>query len=161
MTNTPIYSLSPGIRLPDAPSQPAAATEVADLLRQMLDLQKEQLHLARHAAHQADGVGRWRNFLTRWQGDFPNAGPACKEVLPQVERAYLTVMTELTDRLRGDDAEDIENDYVLSEFLDRYGSRLNQLGTILSQLSCLADATPPPPPPAADPAPAEAGADAD
>jgi hypothetical protein len=154
MMTTPIYVNTPGLRLPDPPP-PGPGGETVDLLKQLLETQREQLQLARHAAQQADSLGRWRNFLTRWQADFPDAGAGCKAVLPIIERAYLTMITELTDRLRGEDAEDLDNDYVLSEFLDRYGPRLNQLGTILSQLSPLADAAPPPP----EPAPAETESD--
>ena len=52
--STPIYITTPGLRLPDAPSQPATATETADLLRQLIDVQKDQLALARHQAANQD-----------------------------------------------------------------------------------------------------------
>jgi hypothetical protein len=114
-----------------------------------LDVQKEQLAIAKAAAAGNDPVARWRGFLNRWQADFPDVGPAAKEVLPVVERVYLKLIQELADKLRGDDPEDLDNEYVLAEFLDRYGMRLSQLATIMGQLAPIADATPPPPPPAA------------
>ena len=57
--STPIYVNPPGLRLPDAPSQPVAATETADLLRQLLDIQKEQLALARAQAANQDQIARY------------------------------------------------------------------------------------------------------
>ena len=72
-------------------------------------------------------------------------GPAAKQVLPVIERVYLKMIQELADKLRGDDPDDLDNEYVLAEFLDRYGMRLSQLGTIMGQLAPIADATPPPP----------------
>jgi hypothetical protein len=145
MNNSPIFVAPPNLKLPAAPPSQLAAGETADLLRQLLDVQKEQLGLAKQAAAAADHQARWRNFLARWQEEFPDVGPACKEVLPVVERAYLRMMLELANRLRGDDPDDLENEYTLAEFLDKYGHRLAQLGTIVSQLSPLADATPAPP----------------
>ena len=58
-----------------------------------------------------------------------------------VERAYLNLIRELTDKLR-EGGGDLDDEFVLGEFLDRYGMRLNQLGTILGQLGTLADAAP-------------------
>jgi siroheme synthase (precorrin-2 oxidase/ferrochelatase) len=145
MNNMPIIVAPPRLNVSTttATNTPAAATEVADLLRQLIDVQKEQLQLARTAA---DVQTRWRNFLARWNEEFPGIGLACKEVLPTIERVYLRMLQDLTDRLRGEEPDDLENEFVLAEFLDKYGLRLSQLGTIVSQLSPIADATPPPPP---------------
>ena len=146
---TPIYVAPPNIRLPDVPP-PAAGGEVAELLRQVLDVQKEQLALAKAAAAATDAGARWRGFLAKWQGEFPEVGQAVKQVLPAVERVYLRMIQELADRLRGDGADDLENEFALAEFLDRYGMRLSQIGTIMSQLAPIADAAPQPPPPSDD-----------
>ena len=143
--NTPIYVTPPGLRLPDAPA-PHPGGETADLLRQLLDVQKEQLALAKAAAAAGDGVARWRGFLAKWQAEFPDVGAAAKQVLPAVERVYLKMIQELADRLRGDDADDLDNEFTLAEFLDKYGMRLSQLGTIMGQLAPIAEAAPPPPP---------------
>jgi hypothetical protein len=137
--DAPIYVAPPAVVLP--PAAPPPAPDLADLLRQVLDVQKEQLAVLRAQSAAQDGNARWRAFLTRWQGDFPDLGSACRQVLPLVERAYLGLIQELTDRLRGEDG-GLDNEFLLGEFLDRYGMRLGQLGTILSQLGPLADAAP-------------------
>lgn len=147
---TPIYVTPPGIRLPDVPPPAPPGGETAELLRQLLDVQREQLALAKAAAAAGDGVARWRGFLAKWRDEFPDVGAAAKQVLPAVERVYLRMIQELADRLRGDDPDDLGNEFVLAEFLDKYGMRLSQLGTIMGQLAPIADAAPPPPPPASD-----------
>jgi hypothetical protein len=136
--NAPLYVTPPAaIPLPEPPPSPV---EVPDLLRQLIDLQREQISLLRahHAAQ--DNLARWRALLSRWSNEFPNVGGTCKEVLPALERAYLTMVRDLTQQLQDQDA--LDDDFVLGEFLDRFGIRLNQLGSILSQLSPLADAAP-------------------
>jgi hypothetical protein len=137
--NAPLYVTPPAaIPLPDPPP---LATDVADLLRQLLDVQREQVALLRAQQVSQDNLSRWRAFLGRWAGEFPNIGGVCKQVLPAIERAYLTMVRDLTQQLQDSD-NGLEDEFVLGEFLDRYGIRLNQLGSILSQLSPLADAAP-------------------
>jgi hypothetical protein len=140
--NAPLYvTPHPPIPLPELPPP---APEVTDLLRQVLDLQREQVGLLRALVAAQDANSRWRAFLSRWSGEFSDIGGACKQVLPAVERAYLTMMKELTDRQRTEDPEDLTDDFVLNEFLDRYGIRLGQLATLISQLGPIAEAAPPP-----------------
>lgn len=136
-----IIVAAPPFRLPDPPAPAAAGYELADLLRQTLEVQRDQLAVLRTQVVQQDGLARWRAFLSRWESDFPGMGATCKQVLPVVERAYLGLIRELTDKL-SDNGGDLDDEFVLGEFLDRYGMRLNQLGTILGQLGTLADAAP-------------------
>jgi hypothetical protein len=150
MNNLPIFVAPPHLRLLSAPASSTTSGETTDLLRQLLEVQRDQLALARQTAAAADSQTRWRNFLQRWREEFPEVGAACKEVLPIVERTYLRMIQELADRLRGDEPEDLDNEYVLSEFLDRYGMKLSQLSTIVGQLSPIADAAPVPSEPATE-----------
>jgi len=167
--DAPIFATSPGLRLPDAHPQggPPEATvllrhllevqrehlavlkaqqssaegAVAALLRQVFEVQKEQLAVLKAQQAAADSQARWRGFLARWADEFPAVGRGCREVLPLVERAYLALIQEMADKLRDDETE-IGSEFGLAEFLDRYGMRLSQLGSILSQLGPIADAAP-------------------
>ncbi len=136
--SAPVYVLPP---LLTGPAQTApASTDVVDLLRQLVALQQEQVTLlkAQSAAH--DPLSRWRALLARWTGEFPGIGGACKQVLPAIERAYLGLVREVTDKLT-EDAEVLTDEFVLAEFLDRYGTKLAQMGNIVNQLTPLADAS--------------------
>ncbi len=144
--DAPLYAAAPTVRLPDPPSRHPGPDgdpgPVADLLRQMIDLQREHLAVLKAQVAAQDGLARWRAFLARWQGEFPGVGAGCKEVLPQVERAYLALVQDVADKLRDDPAV-LDSEFALAEFLDRYGIRLAQLGAVLGQLGPLADAAPP------------------
>ena len=65
---------------------------------------------------------------------------ACRHALPILERSYGAMLAELAEHLRHGEPEALDNEFVLSEFLDRYGMRLSQLGTILSLVAFLAEA---------------------
>lgn len=151
--NAPIYVTPPPVvPLPEA--QPQQVGVVPQLLRQLIGLQQQQVGLLKTQVANQDSGTRWRNFLARWADEFPNIGAACKQAAPALERAYLTLLRELTDRVNAADADDLENEFALGEFLDRFGMRLGQLSNILGQVGPLADATPAPaaaPPPEAGP----------
>lgn len=138
--NAPLYvTPSPPIPLPD-PTPPVR--EVADLLRQLIGLQQEQVGLIKTQIASQDNSARWRSFLARWEHEFPSIGTACKQALPLLERAYLGLIRDLTDRVNSQEAGELDDEFVLSEFLDRFGIRLGQLGNILGQLAPLAEAAP-------------------
>ncbi|MBN9119837.1 MAG: hypothetical protein J0I06_11870 [Planctomycetes bacterium] len=143
--NAPVYVMPPVLTVHAPPEQPPS--ELADLLRQQIALQQEQVSVlkAMQQAQQAqqtnqDGNARWRSFLSRWESEFPGIGAACKQVLPQLERAYLSLVRDVTDKLTSD-PDALSDEFLLSEFLDRYGMRLGQLGNLLGQLAPLADAS--------------------
>jgi hypothetical protein len=127
--------------VPCPPAEPRAKTgetpETVELLRQMLEVQREQLACQRAAQ---DMTARWRAFLTRWQSDFPDLADSCRKALPHLERCYGQLLRELTDKLNDEDEQGLDNDFALQEFLDRFGMRLAQLGTILNLVAPLAEA---------------------
>jgi hypothetical protein len=131
---------SPGAETP--PSETPASGDVADLLRQILDIQREQLACLRASAAAHDTTARWRAFLSRWQQELPDLSEGCRKAMPLLERSYGHLIHELTSRLN-EDAYDLENEFSLQEFLDRNGMRLAQLGTIINLIAPLGEAAPP------------------
>jgi hypothetical protein len=123
----------------DPPASSDGVPETVQLLRQLLEVQREQLTYQRAAAAAHDMTARWRAFLTRWQPDFPDLADNCRKALPQLERCYGQLLRELTDKLN-EDEQGLDNEFTLQEFLDRFGMRLAQLGTILNLVSPLAEA---------------------
>jgi hypothetical protein len=104
----------------------------------MLEVQREQLTYQRTAAAAHDMTARWRAFLSRWNHEFPGLSEACKRAMPLLEKCYGQMINDLTERLSDEDA--LDSDFAVQEFLDRYGMRLAQLGTILNLVGPLAEA---------------------
>lgn len=126
-----------------APATPIVASDsssLSQMLRQMLEVQKQQLAHSQAVAKAHDPMTRWRILAARWQQDFPDLLDNCREALPQLERAYASLIATLVEELRqnGDDA--VDNEYALQDMLDRYGMKLGQLGNILSLVGPLAEA---------------------
>jgi hypothetical protein len=118
----------------------AFTAEAVDLLRQLLEVQREQLTHLRSTAAAHDNSARWRAFLNRWQGEFPDLSDTCRKALPILEQTYGKLIAELTEHLSSSGSDALDNDFALQEFLDRYGMRLGQLGTILNLVAPLAEA---------------------
>jgi hypothetical protein len=134
----PVYVMPPALTVHGPPEVPT--NELTELLRQLVTLQQEQVSLLKTQQANQDGGARHRSFLARWEAEFPGIGTACKQALPALERAYLSLVRELTDKLTAE-PDALTDEFVLSEFLDRYGMRLGQLGNLLSQFAPLADAS--------------------
>jgi hypothetical protein len=100
---------------------------------------REQLTYQRAAAAAHDMTARWRAYLSRWQHEFPELSENCRKAMPALERCYGQLIHDLTERLTDEDG-GIDSDFALQEFLDRYGMRLAQLGTILNLVAPLAEA---------------------
>lgn len=129
----------PTAAFPVPPPTPAGDAQ-AGLLRELIDVQREQLAYLR-AAHEVQHTSaRWQAFLSRWSEEFPTVGDGCQKTFPLIERAFLRLLDEMSARVTGEDADDLEDEFALGEFLDRYGMRLSQLGNILNVLGPLADA---------------------
>jgi hypothetical protein len=104
-------------------------------------LQREQIGFFRAFLAAHDAGSRWRAFLERWREDFPDLSNGCRDSIQILERTYATLMADLVEHLRENGAGGLDNDFALQEFLDRYGMRLAQLGTILNLVGPLAEAS--------------------
>lgn len=133
------------------PNQKAAPTGemMTEILRQMLDLQRQTLTqmvqfqhdlLMHHRVSSQENLMRWKNFLGRWGNEYPDFADQCKKVYPVIDKAYVHMLTSLTEELvqQGDEA--LENEFAVQEFLDRYGMRVGQMSHLLSIIAPLAEA---------------------
>jgi hypothetical protein len=113
--------------------------EVTELLRQILEVGREQLNQQRALTAAHDNQSRWRAFVARWKDNFPELPDTCRQALPILERAFGKMISEMTEQLCQDGDDALDNDFALQEFLDRYGIRLPQLGTLLNMVAPLAE----------------------
>lgn len=131
----------PGQAAPPDPAKDPALVEMTSLLGQILEAQKEQTKLLRGLVAMHDPMPRWRGFLERWKEQYPDFGPSAKLGLAALERAYVEVMTDLSEQAREweDDPVAAENEFLLNEFLDRYAARVTQLNNLMNLIMPLAE----------------------
>jgi hypothetical protein len=132
---------------PPAPPQPGEVN--AELLRQILELQRDQLgqilqvqreHLALAKNMAQDNNARWRTLLGRWQKDLPDLIDHCKKAYPALERAYIHMIAGMVEEVSDKDEDELNNEFAMQDFLDRFGMRLGQLGHMVHVIGSLAEA---------------------
>lgn len=127
---------------PAPPARPATAQVLADILQQILEVQRQHFAHAQAATAAQDGNGRWRAFLGRMCEQFPHLPESCRTTLPVLERAYGGIIVSMMDELSAEGDNALDNDFAVQEFLDRFGMRLGQLGGILNLVTPLAEMAP-------------------
>jgi hypothetical protein len=119
------------------------STEVVHLLRMLVAGQERQNKLLEElvqvttAAHRqrAAELGQWRQANPGLVRDCRNAAQALSEVQTQFLR-------NLTDEVNENSDAFLEGDFLLTEFVDRYGPRLAHLNGVLQMLAQLSNPTP-------------------
>lgn len=120
-------------------SQPAnLQSEMVTLLHQLVEGQDRQNELLEEMVEQVGASQRQRsNELTQWKDANPLLARRCRaaaEALSQVQTEFLQNMTaDVNDTYEGM----MDSDFVLNEFVDRYGPRLAHLNGVLQLLSQL------------------------
>ena len=120
-------------------SQPVnLQAEMVTLLHQMVEGQDRQNELLEEMVEQMGASQRQRtNELTQWKDANPLLARRCRaaaEALSQVQTEFLQNMTaDVNDTYEGM----MDSDFVLNEFVDRYGPRLAHLNGVLQLLSQL------------------------
>ncbi len=139
--------VSHGAYAPQANSHPGGNAEVIALLRELLAAQDRQNELLEELISQVGSNQRQRaNELGQWKQANPALARACRsaaEALGKVQTDYLVSLTqeisENFESLR-------DGEFMLNEFVDRFGPRLahlNGLLQVLSQLSSTPNPTTP------------------
>ncbi len=120
----------------------AKATDVVVLLQQLVVGQHRQNQLLEELVQQLNAAQRQRaSELGQWRDANPRLAKRCREAaeaLSQVQTQFLENLTEeITDR--ADDY--LEGDFLLNEFVDRFGPRLAHLNGVLQVLAQLSSAS--------------------
>ena len=139
-----IIVASPLLRLNTAsstgtPPEPVL-NETNVLLRHLIELQTEQVGLMRKQYFRNDDHDRIKQLHERHGPDFAPLPTACQQVLPKLEQRYLSLLSDLAERL--EDTDDLDSEFALAEFLDRFGPKMMQLGHILNQVGAFANLAP-------------------
>ncbi len=105
--------------------------------QEMINVQREQLNHFR-ALH-AENINRWRTVLARWETNYPELPGSCKKIYPMMEKAFLSMLDNLSQELidQGEDA--FESEFALQEFVDKNGQKLAQFGHILSVIGPISE----------------------
>lgn len=139
---TDAYHAAPA---PSSESQAQTAL-LTRVLQQVLETQRRQVELLEEMNKQMQASQRQRaSELQQWKQANPQLAKSCWEAsqaLGQVQADYLRTMTTEVE-FNSEDM--LASEFVLNEFVDRFGPRMAHLNSILQVLGQLS--SPPTPPP--------------
>ena len=135
---------------PEAPhhashGQRDSGAEVARLLRDMLAAQDRQNELLEEMVGQIGAQNRQRaEELSQWRQANPDLANRCREAAETLSQVQTAFLHDVTDEINENSEALMDGEFMLNEFVDRFGPRiahLNGVLQILSQLSAVPDAT--------------------
>jgi hypothetical protein len=118
-------------------------SQTVEMHRQGLEMQRQALALLQETTQVArDQRARQIADLERWQQSHARVNAACKQTLTELEQVHASLMGELAAYVAENHDELLEGEFVLSEFVDKFGPRLAHINTMLAVLRPLAAAQP-------------------
>jgi hypothetical protein len=120
------------------PAPSAGSDDVALLLRQMLAAQDRQNELLEELVSQFSAAQRQRAVeLRQWKQANPRLAKACRTAADALSRVQTEFLERLTDEVNEDPEALLEGEFILTEFVDKFGPRLAHLNGVLQVLTQL------------------------
>lgn len=119
---------------------------IVGLLRQMVEGQKRELQLLEEISTHLTAAHRQRQHeLGQWKEANPELSKNCRVAAETLAKVQTQFLETITQEVFFNDENLTDSDYVLNEFVDRFGPRLAHLNGVLQVLSQLSAANPPAP----------------
>ncbi|MCA9123007.1 MAG: hypothetical protein H6822_02855 [Planctomycetaceae bacterium] len=113
-------------------------TVMVALLRQMVAGQAKQCKLLEDFIQQQNATQRQRqNELGQWKEQNPELARCCRTAAETLSRVQTQFLRNLTDEVLDNEECLLDGEFMLNEFVDRFGPRLAHLNGVLQVLSQL------------------------
>lgn len=138
----PLYSqldVSPAA----SPRNVASRDDQVNVLRDVLNAQERTNELLEDlVATMATQQKQRASELHNWRNAHPKLAAACREAAEALSRVQTEYLNRMTDDINDQSEDLVDGEFVLNEFIDRYGPRLAHLNgviQVLAQLSSVPD----------------------
>jgi len=112
-----------------------------ELMRQMIDGQQQQNRLLEDMLQQNAAANKQRaHELQQWKDANPDLAKSCHRAAEALSRVQTQFLDTLTEEIEESEEHLVEGDFMLNEFVDRFGPRLAHLNGVLQVLAQLGDA---------------------
>lgn len=111
---------------------------IVALLRQVVANQEQQNQLLRELNHQMNAAQRQRaTELGQWKDANPELARCCRSAAETLSRVQTQFLHNLTEEIETHEDSLLDGEFMLNEFVDRFGPRLAHLNGVLQVLSQL------------------------
>lgn len=120
------------------PSRELGGDESVVLLKRLLVSQQRQTALLEEMVQQLSSAQRQRaNELGQWKEANPFLARRCREAAEALSHVQTEFLRNLTEEITTNAEDYLDGEFLLNEFVDRYGPRLAHLNGVLQVLSQL------------------------
>jgi len=118
--------------------QPANDRTAIEILRQLAAGQQQQNRLLEELLQQQVAANKQRaNELEAWKNANPQLAKSCRRAAETLSRVQTQFLDAMTEEIADSEEHLIEGEYMLNEFVDRFGPRLAHLNGVLQVLAQL------------------------
>lgn len=122
------------------------ATEIITLLRMMIANQEKQNELLTEVNQHLSAAQKQRQQeLGQWKQANPELANSCRIAAETLSRVQTQFLENLTNEISENEDSLVDGEFMLNEFVDRYGPRLAHLNGVLQVLSQLSSVPTPNP----------------
>ena len=108
------------------------------LLKELVAGQAQQNRLLEELVHQQVAANKQRaTELQQWKNANPDLARSCRRAAETLSRVQTEFLDSMTDEIEDSQEYLLEGDYMLNEFVDRFGPRLAHLNGVLQVLAQL------------------------
>jgi hypothetical protein len=134
-------SAEPGSGNASDSSNPAEATLA--LLHQLVVGQQRQNQLLEQLVQATVSLQKQRSTeLQQWKDANPRLAKSCRRAAEALSRVQTEFLKSLTEEIEDNEEVLVEGEYMMNEFVDRYGPRLAHLNGVLQVLAQLGSTVP-------------------
>lgn len=112
--------------------------EQTELLREVLAAQDRTNELLEDLAGTLVATQKQRaSELHQWRNAHPALATACREAAEALTRVQIEYLDRMTEEINDTSDDMVEGEFLLNEFVDRYGPRLAHLNSVIQVLAQL------------------------
>ncbi len=105
---------------------------IARLLHDILQVQRQQLELTKELLQVSkENRQRQQAELEAWQRENQGIVERCREVIGTLSRVHSGMLSDLASHVQENEESLLENEFSVSEFVDRFGPRMHHLSAML------------------------------
>lgn len=136
--------ITAGAQVNRASAADAAADEQTGLLKNILAAQDRQNELLEELVNQMSSAQKQRNQeLTQWKQANPELARSCRLAAEALSQVQVEFLSNMTHEIRDNAEVLMDGEFMLNEFVDRFGPRLAHLNGVLQILAQLGSAPAP------------------
>lgn len=121
-----------------------AAEEQTSLLKNILAAQDRQNELLEELVNQMSAAQKQRNQeMAQWKQANPELARSCRLAAEALSQVQVEFLSNMTHEIRDNSEVLMDGEFMLNEFVDRYGPRLAHLNGVLQILAQLGSAPAP------------------